>query len=760
MAASAALKTSATANLRISRQEAAKELLRRRAARTGLIGFTEYTLPSYQSAWHHILIANKLDAVARGEIDRLMINMPPRHGKSELASRRFPAMLLGIKPELSIISASYNMDKASEFGGEVRDIVRAAEYRALFPHIELKEDTTAKGFWRTEQGGYYIAAGVGTAITGRGTVGPVVLIDDPLKDRAEADSQVRRETVKSWYSSSILSRLPRAIIVIQCMVGSTPVLMADGTEKPLSDVRPGDVVATYEDGRLSTSTVLQWKNQGSDQVYKIRMSSGTTVEANERHPFLVSKDGKLEWVRLSNLRPGLSILRATGESGEPLSASKTAALSQQSAKVSATRTTTNGAGRAAIARRLLILARAAKRTFATAMGLAWSNTKRCFALRAGDVRSVTSVQARTFALIGAGSYASTTATTLEKYAGCSATTAISSSATVKKNACCSGPLSTFEIVPDVIVAIEPAGREDVFDIQVDRTENFIANGLVSHNTRWHEDDLSGWLLEQEAKGGDKWDVLTLPAINANGEALWPEFYPIHALERIKASSIPRDWHALFQQSPTPDEGDFFHRDWFQRYKPDEKPQRLSIFGTSDYAVSEGKGDFTVHRVWGIDERGHIWLIAGWRGQTTSDVWIERLLDLVHAHRPFAWFGESGVIQKSVEPYLIRRSQERRVYCRWEWLPSITDKSARARGFQARAAMKMVHVPEGAEGDGFIEELIRFPAGKHDDEVDTASLMGRALDEAHPATKAAPVEKQARPDYGFGRKQNTGDWMTS
>ena len=494
MAASAALKTSATANLRISRQEAAKELLRRRAARTGLIGFTEYTLPSYQSAWHHILIANKLDAVARGEIDRLMINMPPRHGKSELASRRFPAMLLGVKPELSIISASYNMDKASEFGGEVRDIVRAAEYRALFPHIELKEDTTAKGFWRTEQGGYYIAAGVGTAITGRGTVGPVVLIDDPLKDRQEADSQVRRETVKSWYSSSILSRLPRAIIVIQ--------------------------------------------------------------------------------------------------------------------------------------------------------------------------------------------------------------------------------------------------------------------------TRWHEDDLSGWLLEQEAKGGDKWDVLTLPAINANGEALWPEFYPIHALERIKASSIPRDWHALFQQSPTPDEGDFFHRDWFQRYKPEEKPQRLSVFGTSDYAVSEGKGDFTVHRVWGIDERGHIWLLAGWRGQTTSDVWIERLLDLVHAHRPFAWFGESGVIQKSVEPYLLRRSQERRVYCRWEWLPSITDKSARARGFQARAAMKMVHVPEGPEGDGFIEELIRFPAGKHDDEVDTASLMGRALDEAHPATKAAPTEKQARPDYGFGRRSTGGDWMTS
>ena len=291
------------------------------------------------------------------------------------------------------------------------------------------------------------------------------------------------------------------------------------------------------------------------------------------------------------------------------------------------------------------------------------------------------------------------------------------------------------------------------------------------NTRWHDEDVAGRVMEQLAKGQLRGRIVSLAAeAKANdplgrevGQWLWddqPEYdYPAFLRARKRETS-PMMWAALYQQDPAPEEGEFFQRGWFHRFTPDEKPKRLSVFGTSDYAVSEGKGDFTVHRVWGIDERGHIWLLAGWRGQTTSDVWIERLLDLVHAHRPFAWFGESGVIQKSVEPYLLRRSQERRVYCRWEWLPSITDKSARARGFQARAAMKMVHVPEGAEGDGFIEELIRFPAGKHDDEVDAASLMGRALDEAHPATKAAPTEKQARPDYGFGQRKTGGDWMTS
>lgn len=291
------------------------------------------------------------------------------------------------------------------------------------------------------------------------------------------------------------------------------------------------------------------------------------------------------------------------------------------------------------------------------------------------------------------------------------------------------------------------------------------------NTRWHDEDVAGRVMEQIAKGQLRGRVVSLaaeakaddPLGREVGQWLWddqPEYdYPAFLRARKRETS-PMMWAALYQQDPAPEEGEFFKREWFKRHKPEEKPQRLSIFGTSDYAVSEGKGDFTVHRVWGIDEHGHIWLLGGWRGQTTSDVWIDRLLDLVQAHRPFAWFGESGVIQKSIEPYLLRRSQERRVYCRWEWLPSMTDKGARARGFQARAAMKMVHVPEGAEGDGFIEELIRFPAGKHDDEVDTASLMGRALDEAHPATKAAPVEKQARPDYGFGQRKTGGDWMTS
>ena len=193
-------------------------------------------------------------------------------------------------------------------------------------------------------------------------------------------------------------------------------------------------------------------------------------------------------------------------------------------------------------------------------------------------------------------------------------------------------------------------REDAFSETVRRkrwdwyTDDFSSRlkpgaKRILMNTRWHDEDVAGRVREQIIAGKIKGRIVSLPAIAGNddllgrapGQYLWddqPEYdYPAFLRARQRETS-PMMWSALYQQSPAPEEGEFFQRGWFQRYSPDEKPARLSIFGTSDYAVSEGKGDFTVHRVWGIDENAHIWLLAGWRGQTTSDVWIDRLLDLV------------------------------------------------------------------------------------------------------------------------------------
>lgn len=473
----------------ISSADAAREILARRAARSDFLAFTQYTHPQYRAAPHHRLIASKLEAVERGDVTRLAIFMPPRHGKSELASRRFPAWFLGRNPSLDVISASYNSDLASDFGRDVRDIARDPLFRNVFSQFSLRADSQAADRWKTNDGGAYRSAGVGTAMTGRGA--DLLIIDDPLKDRQSADSELTRRRIWEWYTSTAYTRLM------------------------------------------------------------------------------------------------------------------------------------------------------------------------------------------------------------------------------------------------------PGGR------------------IVVIQTRWHDDDLAGRLLE----GDEGWDVLELPAIGPDGAALWSDQYDISALTNIRNTIGPRDWSALYQQKPQADEGEFFKREWFKRWSvlPDVRK-----YLTADFAVTADAGDYTVIRCWGVSSSGDVYLIDGYRGQSTSDVWIERLCDLVIKHRPLCFFGEGGVIQKAIEPMLIRRMRERKAFCRLEWMPSINDKPTRARGFQARASMGKVLISSMPEYDAVIDEFTRFPAGKHDDDVDCGSLLGRALDMVHPALGAGEQEKtRTKPDYGYtsARSSKVESWTT-
>jgi hypothetical protein len=177
-----------------------------------LISFTEYTFPRFQTARHHHAIAQALERVEAGQIDRLMIFAPPRHTKSELCSRRFPAWYLGRHPDRQIICCSYSDNLAIDLGRNVRDIVEGEEYRELFG-TAIRPDSRAAERWQTTQGGIYIAAGVGSGITGRGA--HVALIDDPVKNREEADSETFRKRVSDWSMDVLYTRLmPGGAIVI------------------------------------------------------------------------------------------------------------------------------------------------------------------------------------------------------------------------------------------------------------------------------------------------------------------------------------------------------------------------------------------------------------------------------------------------------------------------------------------------------------------------------------------------------------------
>jgi len=442
----------------------------REIARRDLLSFTEYTKPDFQpsSTGHHALIAAELDKVARGEVDRLMIFAPPRHTKSELASRRFPAYYLGKYPNRQIIAASYGGELASDFGYDVKSIIESPEYQDLFD-LDINADRSASTRFLTSKKGVYIAAGVGGPITGRGA--HVLIIDDPYKDAEDADSTAVRRKVKRWFQA----------------------------------------------------------------------------------------------VAYPRLMPGGAI---------------------------------------------------------------------------------------------------------------------------------------------VVVL-----------------------------TRWRDDDLAGWLIDEAEIMGEDWRIIELPAIardgdavgRAPGEALWPDWYPIDKLEKIKRVLGPRQFSALYQQQPVPDEGEYFKRDWFHWYEWNKPPAHLHIYGASDYAVTDDGGDYTVHGVVGVDPTDKIYVLDWWRERTSSAVWIETLLDLAALHKPLVWAGEKGQIFKSLEPIIRKRMRERKVFLNLAQYASAADKPTRAQAIRARMENGMLYFPSGAPFmDDLMHEILRFPMGSFDDQVDVLSLFGRMI----------------------------------
>lgn len=186
-----------------------RELAARIASQKSLMQFIKRFRPKYQAGWVHEDICRRLEQFMRDveqeKEPRLLLCMPVRHGKSEIASRHVPAFFLGHHPDWEIIAASAAQSLALSFSRYLRDLLRNPSYRAVFPGTELDPQAQSIENWNTTVGGGYLAAGIGTMITGRGA--NVLLIDDPVKDAEAADSQIIRDADWEWYISTALSRL-------------------------------------------------------------------------------------------------------------------------------------------------------------------------------------------------------------------------------------------------------------------------------------------------------------------------------------------------------------------------------------------------------------------------------------------------------------------------------------------------------------------------------------------------------------------------
>lgn len=290
-------------------------------------------------------------------------------------------------------------------------------------------------------------------------------------------------------------------------------------------------------------------------------------------------------------------------------------------------------------------------------------------------------------------------------------------------------------------------RDRIWDWYINdfRTRLVPGASQVLIQTRWHEDDLAGRALQHS-----NWHVISLPAeAEPNdplgrkvGEWLWSDgtYGYGEQLSELKKNTPARTWSALYQQRPAPEEGDYFKADWLRPYDKAPARETLRIYGGSDYAVTADGGDFTVHAVVGIDPEGRMYLLDLWRKQAASDVWVEAFCDLVKHWKPMAWAEETGQIKSGVGPFLEKRQRERQAYCVREQFPTRGDKAVRAQSVRGRMALEGLYVPVNADWYAdFRSELLSFPAGKHDDQVDAIGLVGQLLDKMMPGSKPTEPE---------------------
>lgn len=264
-------------------------------------------------------------------------------------------------------------------------------------------------------------------------------------------------------------------------------------------------------------------------------------------------------------------------------------------------------------------------------------------------------------------------------------------------------------------------------------------------TRWSEHDLGGRVLDDMAGGGQEWQVLRLPMEaerddplgRSLGQPLWPEWFT--DAQRAEAKRDARTWSALYQQSPAPESGDYFRKEWLRPVRSMPPRDSLRIYGASDYAVTSSGGDYTVHGVIGIDADEGMWLLDVWRAQTSSDVWVDAFCDMVLRWKPMAWAEETGQIRSGVGPFLLRTLRDRRAYVARYDFPTRADKAVRAQSIRGRIATRGLNIPEAAPWrTDFVNELMTFPVGKHDDQVDMLGLIGQLLDKMILPEKPSPV----------------------
>lgn len=340
------------------------------------------------------------------------------------------------------------------------------------------------------------------------------------------------------------------------------------------------------------------------------------------------------------------------------------------------------------------------------------------------------------------------------------------------------PQGISDFTLDEIVSIESDGEEEVFDVQVNCTENFIANGLVSHNTWWNEGDWAGRIQQvMESGEGDVFEVVKYPALNEEGDeyilwrepgepivqirpgmpvpdgaqmtrpigtALHPARYTTEAMLRIKRNLVSsgqrRVWNALYQQNPTPDDGVHFTKEMVQYFHSPPQRHQVTRFQAWDFAITENQtSDYSVCTTMDQDEHNNLYVVDVLRFRSDDgNAIVEHMIDQIEAYGPDFLGVEDGQIWKTLRAQFETRCIERQVFQAFEVLQPLTDKIVRASPLKGRMQLKKVFIwKDRPWTDAFVRELMVFPGGANDDQVDSAAWCARLTLNHVPKKPPAP-----------------------
>lgn len=283
--------------------------------------------------------------------------------------------------------------------------------------------------------------------------------------------------------------------------------------------------------------------------------------------------------------------------------------------------------------------------------------------------------------------------------------------------------------------------------------------IVIIANRRHEDDLVGRLLSKDDNDSpidpNKWEVIKLPFFAEEhdplgrqvGEVIWPEKFAKKAEQVLRLPSRVRA--GLYQQSPRPDDGNYFKLSWLQGYEKQDLPENLRIYAASDHACSDGDGDSTVLLFGGFDGK-NLWILPScyWEKADTGTV-VENMLKFGDKHEPLTWWAEKGHISKSIGPFLRDRMQDTGIYLHIEEIVPKHNKRIRARSAQGMCEFGQVYFPKFASWwDKAENELLTFDGGKNDDWVDAFAHLCAGIARMVKPERVQLVEEE-KPNTRFG-----------